>query len=153
MSHKFIAQIKKVDNLDATYIEIPFDIEQVFGAKRVKVKAYFDGYEYRGSIVKMGLPCYMLGLTKAVRSAIGKGIGDMVEVEVMKDEDERIVEMPSDFMNQIETNKKALAFYEALSYSAKRKYFDWITGSKKEETRILRIGQAITKLENGEKIL
>ena len=57
-SAKFEAVIKKHPQKDAAYIEMPFDVEAVFGAKRVKVVAKFDGVEYRGSIVKMGLPCY-----------------------------------------------------------------------------------------------
>lgn len=40
---------------------------KLFGGKRVKIKATFDGYEYRGSIVRMGTPCYILGITKEKR--------------------------------------------------------------------------------------
>ena len=68
MSYKFEAVIKKVPDKDATFIEIPFDVEKEFGAKRVKVKAKFDGVDYRGSIVNMGLGCHMIGITKAIRS-------------------------------------------------------------------------------------
>ncbi|MGL5479695.1 MAG: DUF1905 domain-containing protein, partial [Clostridium sp.] len=54
MKKEFKAQIKKVEGKNASYIEIPFDVEAVYKKKRVKVKAKFDGIEYRGSIVKMG---------------------------------------------------------------------------------------------------
>ena len=39
MTYKFEAIIQQVENKDATFIEIPFDVEKEFGAKRVKVKA------------------------------------------------------------------------------------------------------------------
>lgn len=52
-------------------MEIPFDVKKVFGAERVKVKARFDGVEYRGSIVKVG-GCYIIGLTNEIRKVLGK---------------------------------------------------------------------------------
>ena len=42
---KFNAEIKKIEGKDGAYIEIPFDVEEVYGAKRVKVKATFDVVE------------------------------------------------------------------------------------------------------------
>ena len=152
MSYKFEAIIQKHPDKDATFIEIPFDVEKEFGAKRVKVKANFDGIKYRGSIVKMGSPCYMLGMTKDIRRQIGKDAGDSVFVEVEKDEEVRVVELPDDLKNALDKNDFAMKFYETLSYSAKRKYFQWITGAKKSETREKRIIEAILKLEKNIKL-
>jgi len=36
---KFNAEIKKIEEKGGAYIEIPFDLEEVYGGKRVKVKA------------------------------------------------------------------------------------------------------------------
>lgn len=152
MSYKFEAIIQKHEGKDAAYIEIPFDVEKEFKAKRVKVKAMFDGFKYRGSIVKMGLPCYMIGLTKEVRKNIGKEVGDTIFVEIEKDEDIREIELPDDFKNELEKNEEALEFYNSLSYSVKRKYFQWITSAKKAETREKRIQEALIKLEENTKI-
>lgn len=152
MIYKFEAVIQKHPDKDATFIEIPFDIEETFGSKRVKVKAKFDEVEYRGSIVKMGLPCYMIGLTKAIRNKIGKEAGDSIIVEVEKDEEERIVELPEDLKLALDKNKDAKDFYESLSYSVKRKYVQWITSAKKIETREKRINEAVIKLESNIKI-
>ena len=116
-------------------IEIPFDVEKEFGAKRVKVKAKFDNIEYRGSIVKMGGPCHIIGITKDIRKKLGKDPGDIIFVEVEKDEEERVVEVPKDFAKNMEENPEAKGFYESLSYSGKRKYVNWINSAKKAETR------------------
>ncbi|WP_411170116.1 DUF1905 domain-containing protein [Clostridium sp. MB05] len=150
--YKFEAELKKHEGKDATYIEIPLDVEQEFGAKRVKIKAKFDSIEYRGSIVKMGLPCYMIGITKEIRNKIGKTYGDVISVEIEKDEEERVIELPIEFEERLKLNKEAYKFYESLSYSNKRKYFQWITSAKKEETKIKRIEEAIEKLENNIKL-
>lgn len=152
MNYKFEAVIKKVPDKDAAFIEIPFDVEKVFGSKRVKVKVKFDHIDYRGSIVRMGQECYMIGITKAIRNQMGKGPGDSIFVQVEKDEEVREVELPEDFKNELDENKEALKFYNSLSYSAKRKYYQWITSAKKEETRGKRITEAILKLESNIKL-
>ena len=152
MSYKFEGIIKKIPDKDATFVEIPFDVEKEFGAKKVKVKAKFDGVDYRGSIVSMGQGCYMIGITKAIRNQIGKEAGDNIFVEVEKDEEVREIQLPEDFKNELEKNEEALKFYNTLSYSAKRKYYQWITSAKKEETRQKRINEAVLKLESNIKL-
>lgn len=94
--HKFEAIIKKMPDKDATFIEIPFDVEK--------------------------------------------------DVEV------REVELPIDFRCELEKNELALKFYNSISYSAKRKYYQWITSAKKEETRNKRIFEAVSKLESNIKL-
>lgn len=148
MSYNFEAIIKKISDKDATFIEIPFDVEKEFGARRVKVKTKFDGIDYRGSIVNMGQDCFIIGITKAVRKQIGKDVGDTVFIEVEKDEEIREVEIPEDFKSELDKNKEALNFYNSLSYSAKRKYYQWITGAKQETTRQKRITESVSKLES-----
>ncbi len=150
--YKFEAEIKKVEGKDASYIEIPFDVEKEFSAKRVKVKALFDDVEYRGSIVKMGLPCYMIGVTKEIRNKIGKTYGDIINVIIEKDVEERNIEIPEKLKVRFNDNKDAYEFYESLSYSQKKKYITWINSAKKDETLDKRINETIKKLINKEKM-
>ncbi|MGG7143078.1 YdeI/OmpD-associated family protein [Clostridium nigeriense] len=150
--YSFIAEIKKHEGKDATYIEVPLDIEKEFGAKRIKVKVKFDNVDYRGSVVKMGLPCYMIGITKEIRSKIGKTYGDIISVELEKDEEERVIELPIEFKEKLIQNDVAYKFYESLSYSQQRKYYQWITSAKKDETKIKRMEEAIEKLKNSVKL-
>lgn len=137
---------------DATYVEIPFDVEKEFAAKRVKVLVKFENEEYRGSIVNMGLSCYIIGITKEIRNKIDRTYGDTIKVELQKDEEERIVIVPEEFKVKLSNNKIANDFYESLSYSQKHKYIQWITSAKKEETKVKRMKEAIVKLENKIKI-
>ncbi|GAE01702.1 hypothetical protein CBO05C_1392 [Clostridium botulinum B str. Osaka05] len=147
-TYTFEAEIKKIEGKDATYVEIPFDVEKEFAAKRVKVLVKFENEQYRGSIVNMGLSCYIIGVTKEIRNKINKTYGDIIKVELQKDEKERIVIVPEEFKVKLSNNKIANDFYESISYSQKRKYIQWITSSKKEETKVKRMEEAIVKLEN-----
>ncbi len=80
--YEFDAVIQKVEGIDGAYVEIPFDVRAEFGRGRVPVDASFDGVEYRGSLVRMGTPCHILGLRKDIRARIGKGPGDTVHVSL-----------------------------------------------------------------------
>ncbi|PKP01338.1 MAG: antitermination protein NusB [Bacteroidetes bacterium HGW-Bacteroidetes-6] len=146
---RFKTTILKQEKIDAAYIEFPFDVQKEFGKKgQVKVKAYFDGFEYRGSLVKMGHPCHIIGLNKQVRDAIGKGPGDEVDVIIVEDTEERIVEVPSDLQAALNTNPEAKAVFEKMSYSHKREYVEAILEAKKPETRISRIAKCIATLQS-----
>ena len=74
------------------YVIFPYDIRKEFGRGRVKVHATFDGEEYDGSIVNMGVKnadgsvCYIIGVRKEIRSRIGKQPGDSVRVTVRERE-------------------------------------------------------------------
>ena len=88
--HKFNAVIQKSDDQDAAYITIPFDIKEIYGKGRLKVRASFDGVAYDGSIVNMGVKnhdgsiCYVIGVRKDIRARIGKQAGDTIFVTIEK---------------------------------------------------------------------
>ena len=79
-SLEFDAIILQNGNMDAAYVEVPYDIRALFGKGRLLVHATFDGVPYDGQIVKMGTPCYIIGLRKDIRKQIGKTFGDTVHV-------------------------------------------------------------------------
>jgi hypothetical protein len=148
--HKFSARIEKGDGGGA-YVFFPFDVQEEFGTKgRVPVKATIDGVPYTGSLVKYGSPRHMLGVLKAIRGQIGKDVGDTVEVEVWKDEEERTVEIPAEFKRLLK-KEGLLSVFDKLSYSHRKEYCRWITEAKKEETRQARLAKSVTMLRDGVK--
>ena len=90
--YRFDAVIQKNPEMDAAYIIFSYDIREEFGKGRVKVHATFDGMPHDGSIVNMGVKdadgkvCYIIGMTKAIRKAIGKTFGDYVAVTIQERE-------------------------------------------------------------------
>lgn len=77
---EFDAVIIQNENMDAAYLEVPFDIKALYGKGRLSVHATFDGVPYDGQIVKMGTPCFIIGVRKDIRKQIGKSFGDEVHV-------------------------------------------------------------------------
>ena len=83
----------------------------------------------------MGTECHTPGLTQAIRKKIGKSFGDEVAVELWKDKDERIVEIPEDVQILFNENPKAFEIYNAMSYTHRKEDMRWITEAKKLESR------------------
>jgi len=83
MFHQFAATIEQSGDIYAAYV-CAYRYKEVW--QRAKVQATFAGVPYSGSVVNMGVKdadgntCYIIGITKAVRAAIGKSFGDMVDV-------------------------------------------------------------------------
>jgi len=150
--YSFEAVIIKHDRIDGGYIEFPYDVEKEFGKKgQVKVKASFDGFEYRGSLVKMKTPCHIIGLNKKVRDAIKKGPGDMVRVVIAEDTEVRMVEVPDDLAILFGGHPAAMEAFGKLSFTHRREYTEWITSAKKQETRDARLTKCIEMLTAGKK--
>lgn len=68
----------------------PMIYEKSLARGELKVHARFDGHPYDGSIVNMGVKdeagniCYIIGVQKAIRVAIGKQAGDRVQVTIQE---------------------------------------------------------------------
>jgi hypothetical protein len=128
------------------YVTIPFDVEQVFGKKRLKVKATIDGEPYRGSLVRMGTPHHMLIILKQIRQKIGKTFGEQVTVEIEEDLEPRQVELPLDLQQAFQANPEARQVFDRLSYSHQKEYARWVSDARRPETRQKRIQQTMEML-------
>lgn len=146
--HSFSAVIKNAGGGGA-FVEVPFDVEKAFGFKRPKVKAMIEGVPYRGTLVRMGAECHILGVLKEIRDQIGKTFGDKVKVTVEEDLEPRIVELPPDLAKALKKEKAAQAYFNSLSYSHQREYAGYIMEAKREETRAKRIARTIKILKQG----
>ena len=133
------------------FVSVPFDVEAAFGKKRVKVKATIDGVPYRGSLMRMGGPCHMLGVLKEIRAKIGKGPGDRVHVVVEEDVEPRVVELPDDLRRALASDPEAGRFFAGLSYTHQKGYVAWVVEAKRTETRLARIAQTVDLLKRGQK--
>lgn len=84
----FDAVIEAVPEKGGAYVRFPYDLRQLFGRGRIRAEITFDDYPYTGSIVNMGVKnpdgsiCYIIGIRKDIREAIGKQPGDKVAVTV-----------------------------------------------------------------------
>lgn len=134
------------------YVTVPLNVEEIFGKKRVKIKATIEGEPYRGSLVRMGGASHLLPILKEIREKTGKGFGDEVEIVVEEDTEPRVVVVPLDLLQALDDHPEAQAAFARLSYTHQKEYVGWIEEAKREQTRQQRIGRAIEWLLQGKKV-
>ncbi|MCZ7664659.1 MAG: YdeI/OmpD-associated family protein [Thermoleophilia bacterium] len=130
-----------------TYIEFPFDVEEMFGtAGRIPVRLTLRGpageAPYRGSLVKYR-GVMMVGITKAVRERAGAAVGDRVHVSLELDRGERTVDLPPDLAEALARDETAAAGWDRFSYTHQREYVQSIVEAKRNETRVKRVAAAV----------
>ena len=142
--YKFKGKIIQHGKMDAGYVIFPYDVKKEFGTGRVKIKATFDGVPYRGSLAPMGIKeGYPLLVLKDIRKAINKTFGDVVNVVLEKDTEERIVEMPDDLAKALGRKKKIMDAFEKMAYTHRKEYVNYVNDAKKSETRLRRIEKVL----------
>ena len=144
--YKFTAAIQRSKGWGA-YVIFPHDTQKEFGIKgRVPVQALLGGLPYTGSLMTSGTAYHLLAVPQAIREELAKEPGDLINVELWKDDSPRTLELPEDFLKLLK-QEKALADFETLSVTRRKEYRNWITSAKKEETRQRRLLKSIDLLK------
>jgi hypothetical protein len=133
------------------FVEIPFEVEEAFGAKKPRVRATIEGVPYRGLLTRMGGEHHILIVLKGIREQIGKTFGDEIRITVEPDTEPRVLEIPRDLSKELKKDREAKTFFDKLSYTHQREYVLWINEAKKDETRRNRIAKTIELLKQGKK--
>jgi Domain of unknown function (DUF1905)/Bacteriocin-protection, YdeI or OmpD-Associated len=132
-------------------IEPPFDVKKTFGARgRVAVRGTINGFAFRSSLMPMG-GCHMMPVNKALCAGAGAGPGDVVEVVMERDVEERTVEAPPELKKELAKSKTAQANWEKMSFTNKKEMANCIREAKQEETRVRRLAKVMGILKSGEK--
>jgi bifunctional DNA-binding transcriptional regulator/antitoxin component of YhaV-PrlF toxin-antitoxin module len=147
MSEKqtFQTELEKYKTMDATSITIPFDVEKVFGKKRVPVKIKINDADYRTTIFRMD-GRYCIVIPKKFREAAGVKGGDMITIELERDTEPRIIEPTEDLAKALNENPQAKESWEKLSYSHKKEFVVVLEEAKRAETRARRVQKIIEEL-------
>jgi antitoxin component of MazEF toxin-antitoxin module len=140
----FETVLEKHENMDATGITIPFDVEKVFGAKRVPVKVQINGAEHQSTIIRMGGK-YVVGVPKVFREAANVKAGELITVTLVKDSEKRTVEVPKDLAEALKKSDLTDVFAK-MSYTHQKEYANAVNEAKREETRVRRIEKTIEQL-------
>jgi hypothetical protein len=134
---------------NTTGFRIPDEaVAELGGGGRPKVVVTVNGYEYRSSIARMGGE-YWLGLSSDRRAAAQVAAGDVLDLDIVLDTQERTIDVPEDLAAALEREPAAKAFFDGLSFSNKRYHVEQITGARTEATRERRVAKAVQVLGEG----
>ncbi len=140
----FETVLEKHAAMDATGITIPFNVEKIFGAKRVPVKITINGATHLSTIIRMGGK-YVVGVPKVFRQAANVKAGELIAVTLEKDTEKRQVEIPKVLAEAI-AKADVSNVWEKLSYTCRKEFANAVTEAKREETRTKRVEKTIEQL-------
>jgi hypothetical protein len=130
----------------ATGIKIPDEVIEKLGAgKKPPVKVTINGFTYRSTVAVMG-GAYMVGVNAENREGAKVKGGDLIDVTIELDTDERTVEVPTELQKALNKNSTAKKKFETLSYSRKKALIVPIANAKTDETRNRNIEKALNSL-------
>ena len=141
----FSAEVLSAGQGGGHALVVPKEVAAQFGSKRPAVVALINGVEYRSRLAVYGGQSY-LGLRKDLLRRLEVEVGDVVEVELVEDHQERVVVDPPELTAALGEHPAAKAAYEQLPYSHRTEYARWIEEGKKPETRADRVARTIKRL-------
>jgi hypothetical protein len=125
-----------------SYVPVPDEARDALGATgRTSVTGTIDGFAIVGQVMPYTFPdvgkVTLFGITKATRAAIGKDIGDEVEVELVRDDQSRSAtfDMPAELQAALDADPKAKAAFDALAPSHRREHAQFVAEAKQAGTR------------------
>jgi Bacteriocin-protection, YdeI or OmpD-Associated/Domain of unknown function (DUF1905) len=148
VTQKFKAELERRGN--GTLVELPFDVAEAFGQKRPPVKGTVMGYPFRTTIAVYG-GRYFIGFNREIRAAAGIEVGDILSIELERDDAPRVVKLPDDLAAAFKKDKTAKKMFDGLSYTHQNEYARWINEAKRAATRSDRVTKSIRMLREGTK--
>jgi hypothetical protein len=127
-----------------TFLQVPFNVEKAFGSKgRISVSGTLNGFAFQNSIMPNGDGTHSMMVNKTLQAAAKATAGDLVSVTMAVDRSERVVFIPIELKAVLSKNDDAAAAFEALSYSHRKEFAEWVSSAKREETRTGRAEKSI----------
>jgi len=131
-------------------VVVPGDPKEEFGGARAPVTGTVNGTPFRGRLMVYGGVTY-LGFRKEIRDAAGIAEGDEVDVDIERDDAPREVEVPEALASALARDPDAKSAFEALAFTHRKEYAQWIAEAKKDETRARRVARAVEMVRAGAK--
>jgi hypothetical protein len=148
---KFTVKLVGRAGSEVAGIEAPFDVYKTFGTRgRVAVRGTVNGFAFRSSLMPMG-GCHMIAVNRTMRAGAKAKAGDVVDVVLERDDEERTVEVPTLLAKELAKSETAAANWDKHSYTNRKEMARSITDVKQEETRLRRLAKVMDVLKNGKK--
>jgi Domain of unknown function (DUF1905)/Bacteriocin-protection, YdeI or OmpD-Associated len=129
----------------------PIEVPETFGTGgRVPVRGTINGFPFRSSLMPMG-GCHMMPVNRKLCEGAGVMPGEVVDVVMERDREERTVEAPPELASELKKSKKALERWAKLAYTHKKEMANCIRDAKQEETKKRRLEKVMEVLKTGTK--
>lgn len=137
VKQSFTGTLEEAGSGGGRWIVLPLDARAEFGEARPLVAGTVNGTPFRTRLSVYG-GVYYLGLRAEIRRAAGLEVGDMVRVELERDDAPRVVDVPEALQRALDDDPVAKGIYDSLAFTHRREYAQWIAEAKREDTRVRR---------------
>jgi Domain of unknown function (DUF1905)/Bacteriocin-protection, YdeI or OmpD-Associated len=146
-----ILQFKKQgEKTGWTYIEIPLEVTEKLNPsikKSFRVKGKLDNYSFKQlALLPIKNGDFIMSLNATTRKKIGKNKDASINVQIELDFEPLLINQ--EFIECLEYDNLALAFFDTLSKSHQMYFSKWIESAKTENTKANRITKSIIALAN-----
>ena len=142
---------RKGEKTGWSYVVIPADVARALkpGNKRsFRVKGKLDNFVLaKTALLPMGEGEFILPINAAIRKAIGKNAGAMLQVRIEEDKSDFVFN--PDMIECLEDEPAAIKFFKTLPGSHQRYFSKWIDSAKTDATKAKRIALTVNALARG----
>lgn len=143
---RFRAQV--IPSGNATGVEVPDKVMQALGPEgRPPVTITINGHSWRSRVAAMRGQ-RLIGISAAHRAASGISEGDVVEIDVERDEAPREVAEPADLAEALNDCPQARTSFDRLPFGLRQKHVRTIQEAKSADVRERRIGKLVAALSD-----
>src|SRR5581483_7479217 len=144
---RFTAKLSESGRGAGSVVVCPFDSRETFGEGRPPVAGTVNGTPFRTRLMVYGGVTY-LGFNREIRDAAGIALGDELDIALERDDAPREVEVPEALAGALAGDDAAREVFDALSFTHRKEYAQWIAEAKRDETRERRAAKALEMLRS-----
>jgi hypothetical protein len=134
---------------NATAVEVPAEVMKALGPDaRPPIAITIYGHTWRSRVAVMRGQ-RLVGISRANRDACGIAEGDLIEVDLERDNEPRDVSPPPDLASALNAEPQARIAFDRLPFGLKRKHVAAIEGASSAAVRQRRIESLVRSLGSG----
>ncbi len=128
-------------------IDVPSEVSEVLGGDtHIRVVGRVGGEPFRSNLAPRGGGLHRLFVHSDIWRKLGVDVGDTVDIEIERDEEEWEITVPADLAEAMPEGSEALEAFQALTVPNRKRFIDRIEEAKTPATRKRRIEQGIKLL-------
>lgn len=115
------------------------------------VEGTINGFPFRAALTRSTPDCVSIPVNPGLRTAAGANLGEIVQVEITRVDDEPECRVPADLIDALSEVPSAQALWSQITPLARRDWILWISSAKQSGTRQGRITKACSMLAGGKR--
>lgn len=126
---------------------LPPDVATALGGlKQMRVVGTLNAIAYQSSTMPYGGRGLFMGVHKATQAVAGIALGDLVDVEVSRDDRPRMLDLPTELVSAFAADPDLRQRFDALAFTRRKQLAAPIGEAKLPATRAARLEKALRHL-------